>query len=252
MAVKFWLLGRNESAVKGWKVCWMEYVSAKIIILPRLSFIIVGNQNRNEITAQPYHKDAFSCRLTLCLCSHVSSRMCAPWEGVVWNACLIPGSDGSRTAQTRSWDMLPRVSKSFYFCLRHLRASFIVKLNSKYDGFAPHLACFNLSEVFFRSSGRISRRVELCFLCSGELLWETVGGAGGKSSLVGTVTHSMHTSTVTALNLVMCWICAPALGKLLWSFLRGQFVFYCIISRLYNLTIQSSVCHKKRGGSQLR
>lgn len=132
---------------------------------------------------------------------------------------------GSRTAQTRSWNMLPCVSKSFYFCLRHIRASFVVMLNSKLDGFAPRLVCFNLSEVFFRSSRRISRRVELCFLCSGELLWETVGCAGGKSSLVGTVTHSMHTSTVTALNLVMCWICAAVLGELLWSFLRGQFVF---------------------------
>lgn len=140
--------------------------------------------------------------------------MCVSFQGV--------------TAQTRS---------SFYFCLRHLRASFIVKLDSKHDGFAPHLVCFNLSEVFFRSPA-----VWSCVVFVVENRCEKQ--SGGKPSVVGTVTHSMHTSTVTALNLVMCWICAPALGKLLWSFLRGQFVFYCITSWLYNLTIQSSVCHK--------
>lgn len=62
----------------------------------------------------------------------------------------------------------------------------------------------------------------------------------------------MHTSTVTAWNLVMWPICAPVSGKRLSSFLRGQFVFCYISSRLYNLAFQSSVClSQKQWGSQL-
>lgn len=138
-------------------------------------------------------------------------------KGVVWNASLVPGS--FRWWMTRQW-LHP-----------HSRDT-IVKVNfwpnSNLKSSAWRFACFNRPEVFSRSSGRVSRRCQLCFLCSGSAVRNS-WWCRRKVKLCGALTHSMHTSTVTIWNLVMWPICAPVLGKLLSSSLKGEFVFSVVV-----------------------